>query len=91
MNIPAHQLSMTVLMSPDMANFSGNVHGRAILKLLEAAALNAPLPDRHRVVFRGVVDGVEPLTPTVTAPDKLFRSCRDVLPPLKPTMALLPL
>jgi acyl-CoA hydrolase len=25
---------MTVLMSPDMANFSGNVHGGAILKLL---------------------------------------------------------
>ena len=29
---------MTVLMSPDMANFSGNVHGGAILKLLDQAA-----------------------------------------------------
>ncbi|MNY41393.1 hypothetical protein D3C86_1762030 [compost metagenome] len=58
---------------------------------VQAAALNAPLPARHRVVFRGLVDGVEPLTPTVTAPDKLLRSCRDVLPPLKLTMALLPL
>ena len=38
MNIPAHQLSMTVLMSPDMANFSGNVHGGAILKLLDQVA-----------------------------------------------------
>ena len=38
MNIPSHQLSMTVLMSPDMANFSGNVHGGAILKLLDQVA-----------------------------------------------------
>jgi uncharacterized protein (TIGR00369 family) len=38
MNLPAHQLSMTVLMSPDMANFSGNVHGGAILKLLDQVA-----------------------------------------------------
>ena len=29
---------MTVLMSPDMANFSGNVHGGAILKLLDQVA-----------------------------------------------------
>ena len=35
MTLPAHQLSMTVLMTPDMANFSGNVHGGAILKLLD--------------------------------------------------------
>jgi len=27
MNTQSHQLSMTVLMTPDMANFSGNVHG----------------------------------------------------------------
>ncbi|HNX70424.1 acyl-CoA thioesterase [Rivihabitans pingtungensis] len=31
-------LSMTVLMTPDMANFSGNVHGGAILKLLDQVA-----------------------------------------------------
>jgi acyl-CoA hydrolase len=29
-----HRLSMTVLMTPDMANFSGNVHGGTILKQL---------------------------------------------------------
>ena len=34
----SHQLSMTVLMTPDMANFSGNVHGGTILKLLDQAA-----------------------------------------------------
>lgn len=38
MNIPSHQLSMTVLMSPEMANFSGNVHGGAILRLLDQVA-----------------------------------------------------
>lgn len=35
---PEHQLSMTVLMTPDMANFAGNVHGGAILKLLDQVA-----------------------------------------------------
>lgn len=29
---------MTVLMTPDMANFTGNVHGGAVLKLLDQAA-----------------------------------------------------
>lgn len=33
-----HQLTMTVLMTPDMANFSGNVHGGAVLKLLDQVA-----------------------------------------------------
>lgn len=37
-NLPAHQLSMTVLMTPDTANFAGNVHGGTILKLLDQAA-----------------------------------------------------
>jgi acyl-CoA hydrolase len=38
MQQPAHQLTMTVLMTPDMANFSGNVHGGTILKLLDQVA-----------------------------------------------------
>ncbi len=38
MNLPIHQLTMTVLMTPDMANFSGNVHGGTILKFLEQVA-----------------------------------------------------
>jgi acyl-CoA hydrolase len=38
MNLPSHELTMTVLMSPDMANFSGNVHGGSILKLLDQVA-----------------------------------------------------
>ncbi|MGL6072216.1 acyl-CoA thioesterase [Craterilacuibacter sp.] len=32
------ELSMTVLMTPDMANFSGNVHGGSLLKLLDQVA-----------------------------------------------------
>ncbi len=38
MDMPAHQLTMTVLMTPDTANFSGNVHGGNILKLLDQVA-----------------------------------------------------
>ncbi|QKJ65302.1 acyl-CoA thioesterase [Deefgea piscis] len=35
---PKHQISMTVLMTPDMANFSGKVHGGALLKQLDQVA-----------------------------------------------------
>jgi len=38
MNLPKHELTMTVLMTPDMANFAGNVHGGTILKLLDQVA-----------------------------------------------------
>jgi acyl-CoA hydrolase len=38
MNPLTHNLAMTVLMTPDMANFSGNVHGGTILKLLDQVA-----------------------------------------------------
>lgn len=33
-----NELSMTVLMTPDMANFSGNVHGGTLLKYLDEVA-----------------------------------------------------
>lgn len=36
--LPSHELGMTVLMTPDMANFAGNVHGGHLLKLLDQAA-----------------------------------------------------
>jgi len=38
LGIYANQLTMTVLMTPDMANFAGNVHGGSILKLLDQVA-----------------------------------------------------
>ncbi|MGO9390533.1 acyl-CoA thioesterase [Rhodoblastus sp.] len=36
----ARQLVMTVLMTPDMANFSGKVHGGALLNLLDRVAFS---------------------------------------------------
>jgi acyl-CoA hydrolase len=36
--LASHELTMTVLMTPDMANFSGNVHGGTLLKLLDQVA-----------------------------------------------------
>lgn len=38
MNKQEKSLTMTVLMTPDMANFSGYVHGGSLLKLLDQAA-----------------------------------------------------
>ena len=38
MELPAHQLTMTVLMTPDTANFAGNVHGGHLLKWLDQVA-----------------------------------------------------
>lgn len=38
MDLPKHELTMTVLMTPDMANFTGNVHGGTVLKLLDQVA-----------------------------------------------------
>jgi uncharacterized protein (TIGR00369 family) len=38
MDLPAHQLTMTVLMTPDTANFAGNVHGGTLLRLLDQVA-----------------------------------------------------
>ena len=33
-----HRLSMTILMTPDMSNFAGNVHGGTLLKFLDQVA-----------------------------------------------------
>jgi len=38
MELPTHRLTMTVLMTPDTANFAGNVHGGTLLKLLDQVA-----------------------------------------------------
>ena len=38
LNEPNKTLEMTVLMTPDLVNFSGKVHGGAILKLLDEVA-----------------------------------------------------
>src|SRR6266446_9134172 len=36
--VDQRELTMSVLMTPDMANFSGNVHGGVLLKLLDQVA-----------------------------------------------------
>jgi uncharacterized protein (TIGR00369 family) len=58
MDLPTHQLTMTVLMSPDMANFTGNVHGGAILKLLDQVAYACASRYAGRYVVTMSVDQV---------------------------------
>ena len=36
--IPNHELHMTTLITPAMANFSGNLHGGELLKMLDQVA-----------------------------------------------------
>jgi acyl-CoA hydrolase len=58
-----HQLSMTVLMTPDMANFAGNVHGGTILKLLDQVAYACASRYAARYVVTLSVDQVLFLQP----------------------------
>jgi acyl-CoA hydrolase len=58
MDLPGHQLTMTVLMTPDMANFSGNVHGGTILKLLDQVAYACASRYAQRYVVTLSVDQV---------------------------------
>lgn len=58
MNLPNHELTMTVLMTPDMANFSGHVHGGTILKLLDQAAYACASRYAGRYVVTLSVDSV---------------------------------
>ena len=63
MNLPSHQLTMTVLMTPDMANFSGNVHGGTILKFLDQIAYACASRYAGRYVVTLSVDQVMFLQP----------------------------
>ncbi|MBV8123199.1 MAG: acyl-CoA thioesterase, partial [Paucibacter sp.] len=54
----SHQLSMTVLMTPDMANFSGKVHGGAVLRLLDQVAFACASRYAARYVVTLSVDQV---------------------------------
>ena len=60
---PNHELSMTVLMTPDMANFAGNVHGGTILKLLDQVAYACASRYAARYVVTVSVDQVMFLQP----------------------------
>ena len=63
MNLPAHQLTMTVLMTPDMANFAGNVHGGTVLKFLDQVAYACASRYAGRYVVTLSVDQVLFLQP----------------------------
>ena len=63
LQLPRHQLSMTLLMTPDMANFSGNVHGGAVLKLLDQVAYACASRYAGRYVVTLSVDQVTFLQP----------------------------
>ena len=52
----SHQLSMTILMTPDMANFSGNVHGGTILKYLDQVVFREPIHVGELVTFLAAVN-----------------------------------
>ena len=58
MNLPKHQLTMTVLMTPETANFAGNVHGGTILKLLDQVAYACASRYAGRYVVTMSVDQV---------------------------------
>ncbi|HEX2547887.1 MAG TPA: acyl-CoA thioesterase [Ramlibacter sp.] len=58
MDLPAHQLTMTVLMTPDTANFAGNVHGGHLLKLLDQVAYACASRYAARYVVTVSVDQV---------------------------------
>lgn len=58
MDLPAHQLTMTVLMTPDTANFAGSVHGGHLLKLLDQVAYACASRYAARYVVTVSVDEV---------------------------------
>ena len=58
METAAHELSMTVLMTPDMANFAGNVHGGTLLKFLDQVAYACASRYAARYVVTVSVDQV---------------------------------
>ncbi|MGZ5007409.1 MAG: acyl-CoA thioesterase [Methylobacter sp.] len=51
-------LTMTVLMTPDMANFSGNVHGGSLLKLLDQVAYACAAKYCKKYVVTAALDQV---------------------------------
>ena len=61
--LPRHQLSMTVLMTPDTANFAGNVHGGHLLNLLDQVAFACASRYSGRYVVTLSVDQVMFLQP----------------------------
>ena len=58
MNKPEKSLTMSVLMTPDMANFSGHVHGGSLLKLLDQVAYSCAAKYCKQYVVTAALDQV---------------------------------
>lgn len=56
--VPERSTTLTVLMTPDLANFSGHVHGGAILRLLDQVAYVCAARFSGRYVVTASVDQV---------------------------------
>jgi len=67
-------LFMTRLMTPDMANFAGNVHGGTILKLLDEAAFSCASRYCKSYVMTAALDHVEFKSP-ITVGDLVTFKC----------------
>ena len=57
-SVDKRELTMSVLMTPNMANFSGNVHGGVLLKLLDEVAYACASRYAGRYVVTLLVDEV---------------------------------
>lgn len=68
-------LIMTVLMSPDMANFSGKVHGGALLNLLDRVAFSCASRYSRRYAVTLSVDQVVFREPILVGELVTFRAC----------------
>ncbi len=68
------KLFMTRLMTPDMANFAGNVHGGTILKLLDEAAFSCASRYCKSYVMTAALDHVEFKSP-ITVGDLVTFKC----------------
>ncbi len=56
--LPPRTLSQTVLMTPETANFAGNVHGGHLLKVLDQVAYSCASRFARRYCVTAAVDGV---------------------------------
>jgi len=68
-------LEMTVLMTPDMANFSGKVHGGALLNLLDRVAFSCASRFSQQYAVTLSVDQVIFKEPILVGELVTFRAC----------------
>jgi len=69
------RLELTTLMTPDMANFSGKVHGGALLKLLDEVAYSCAARYSGHYVVTLLVDDARFLAPVHVGELVTFKAC----------------